>query len=136
MLHNSINLAVASSNQNVSISASDLEKLCDAASRLDLLLIPFSPALKDDPQQQELLALDMRELAALKKQELGKSDETYDRLITMLRARGKSNFSRQIFGERECNRADYPNVQRLKKIYDIDMFRAICEDFGISYSIN
>ena len=52
----------------------------------------------------------------------------------MLRARGKNNFSCQIFGEEECNRADFPSVKRIRKIYDLDMFKAVADSFSISYN--
>lgn len=125
MLHNSINLAVASSNKNVSISASDLEKLCDTLTRLDTCLIPTAPALKDDPQQQELYRIIRKDLEA--------SDETVDRLVIMARAR-KNNFSHAVFGNASY-RADYPNMRCLKKILDWDLFKAVADSFNISYTV-
>ena len=125
MLHNSINLAVASSNKNVSISASDLEKLCDTLTCLDTCLIPNAPALKDDPQQQELYRITRKDLGA--------PDETIDRLVIMARAR-RNNFSHAVFGNASY-RADYPNVCCLKKIIDWDLFKAVADNFNISYTV-
>lgn len=124
MLHNSINLAVASSNKTVSISASDLEKLCDILTRLDICLIPTAPALKNDPQQQELYRIIRKDLAM--------SDDVIDRFVIMARAR-KNNFSSAVFGS-VTHRADYPNVKCLKKILDWDMFKAVADSFSINYS--
>ena len=124
MLHNSINLAVASSNKNVSISALDLAKLCDILTRLDVCLIPTAPALKDDPQQQELYRIIRKDFEV--------SDETIDRLVIMARAR-KDNFSHAVFGNASY-RADR-NVRCLKKILDWDVFKAVADSFSISYTV-
>ena len=127
MLHNSINLAVASSNKNVSISASDLDRFCITCARLDCGLIQYAPALKDDPQQQELYRIIRKDLAV--------SDEIFDRLVIMVRAR-KNTFPSAIFGARESSRADFPNVKHIRKIFDIELFRAVADVFNISYTLN
>ena len=123
MLHNSINLAIASSNKNVSISVSDLEKLCDTLTRLDTCLIPTAPALKDDPQQQELYRIIRKDL--------GVSDETIGIPVMMARAR-KNTFSHVVFGNASY-RADYPCC--LEKIIDWDLFKAVADNFNISYTV-
>lgn len=127
MLHNSVNLAVASSGKNVSISASELEKLCNILLRLDTFLIPIAPAIEGDR------LLEKQELYRLIRKDLGASDETIDRLVIMARAR-KSNFSLAIFGNASYH-ADYPNVQCLKKILDWDLFKAVADSFSISYTV-
>ena len=125
MLHNSIKLAVALSNKSVSISASDLEKLCDTLTRLDTFLIPTAPALKDDPMQQKLYRIIRKDLGA--------PDETIDRLVIMARAR-KNTFSHAVFGNASY-RVDYPSTQCLKKILDWDLFKAVADSFSISYTV-
>lgn len=127
MLRNSINLAVASSNKNVSISASELEKLCNILLRLDTFLIPIAPAIEGDQ------LLEQQELYKLIRKDLGVPDELIDGLVMMAYAR-KDILSHAIFGDAVFH-TDYPNVQYLNKIFDWHMFKAVADSFSISYTV-